>query len=75
LPWLSARSCTDFPFGAGVNGRVPGDGVAPGPEVGRKVNSVIFCCDRLTVTYALNARPSLENNSRDSSIESTIPSN
>ena len=54
--------------------RVPGEGEVPG-LVGRKTNSVIFCCVRFTVTLARSGRPSLEKNSSDSSSDSMIPSN
>src|SRR5262249_40731553 len=42
---------------------------------GRKVNSVIFCCDRASVMLARRGLPSFEKNSSDSSSESINPSN
>src|SRR5262245_2340053 len=78
LPWLSAMPCSVVLAGAWANGRDPAAGVGPAcgePDVERKINLVIFCCDRFSVMLARSGLPSLEKNSSDSSSDSMRPSN
>ena len=72
LPDVAAIDCTLSPCLALAKGRAPARETAPEPS---KVETNIFCCDKVSVMLARNGLPSGEKNSSDSSSPSTMPSN
>ena len=64
LPDVAAIDCTLSPCLALAKGRAPARETAPEPS---KVETNIFCCDKVSVMLARNGLPSGEKNSSDSS--------